>query len=153
MGSRGPLPVSWSSETARGRNTFQSTPTDLETDVPPPAWLDADAQDYWAATAPPLIAAGRLQSSMATAFAILCELACDCERLSREVAIEGAVVESPRGVKPNPKVRLLRDARRDFLSCSKSFGLDPASSARMPTSLAEEAEPDALEVYIASRDR
>jgi len=99
------------------------------------------------------IAAGRLQSSMATAFAILCELACDCERLSREVAIEGAVVESPRGVKPNPKVRLLRDARRDFLSCSKSFGLDPASSARMPTSLAEEAEPDALEVYIASRDR
>ena len=152
MGSRGPLPVPWSSETARGRNTYQN-PSPPDAAVAPPGWLEGEALDYWLRTAPSLVASGRLRACMTTAYGILCELACDCERLSREVAVEGSVVESPRGVKPNPKVRLLRDARRDFLSCSKSFGLDPASSARMPTSLAEEAEPDALEVYIASRGK
>lgn len=30
------------------------------------------------------------------------------------------------GVQANPKVRLLRDARRDFFQYSKAFGLDPA---------------------------
>jgi P27 family predicted phage terminase small subunit len=151
MGSRGPFPVPWSSETARGRNTFQPTAPAPAVDIQPPSSLDADALRFWEATAPSLIAAGRLHPSMTSAFGILCELASDCERLARDVATEGAVVPSPRGVKANPKVRLLRDARRDFLQYSKAFGLDPASSARLPTSLAEEKGPDALELYIASR--
>jgi P27 family predicted phage terminase small subunit len=151
MGSRGPFPVPWSSETARGRNTFQTPTPAPVVDIQPPASLDADALRFWEATAPSLIAAGRFHPSMAAAFGILCELASDCDRLSREVATEGDVVPSPRGVKANPKVRLLRDARRDFLQYSKAFGLDPASSARLPTSLAEEPEPDLLEEYIRSR--
>jgi P27 family predicted phage terminase small subunit len=151
MGSRGPLPVAWSSETARGRNTFVPAPAP-EANVSPPAWLDEDALRFWDATAPTLIAAGRLRSSMGTAFAILCELAADCARLSTEVAEEGDVIASPRGPKPNPKVRLLRDARRDFLAYSRAFGLEPVSSSRMPAPLPEAAEPDPLEAYIALRD-
>jgi P27 family predicted phage terminase small subunit len=152
MGSRGPLPLPGSSETARGRNTYQ-IPSPPDAAVSPPGWLEGEALDYWLRTAPLLVTSGRLRACMTTAYGILCEIASDCERLSCEVAVEGSVVESPRGVKPNPKVRLLRDARRDFLSYSKAFGLDPASSARIPTSSAEDSEPDALEVYIASRGK
>jgi len=142
--------VPWSSETARGRNTFRkSSPPEMAVD--PPGWLADEALDYWLLTAPSLIASGRLRTCMATAYAILCELATDCERLSREVAVEGQVVPSPRGVKANPKVRLLRDARRDFLQVSKSFGLDPCSASRLSAAPSEPEEPDPLEEYIRSR--
>ena len=39
----------------------------------------------------------------------------------------------------------------EALVVGEAFGLDPASSARIPTSSAEDSEPDALEVYIRSR--
>ena len=153
MGSRGPLPTSWSSETARGRNTFFATAPAAppESDVPPPVWLDDDARDFWMITAPPLVQSGRLRASMAAAFAILSQLAVECERLSGEVADEGTVVDSPRGTKANPKVRLLRDARRDFLGYCKAFGLEPSSNSRLPASEPGEAEPDPLDEYIKAR--
>ena len=88
---------------------------------------------------------------MAAAFAVLCQLATECERLSGEVAAEGTVIDSPRGAKANPKVRLLRDARRDFLTYAKAFGLDPSSNSRLPASEPGEAEDDPLDAYIKSR--
>ncbi len=153
MGSRGPLPTSWSSETARGRNTFFATvpAAPPEADVPPPDWLGDDARDFWLTTAPPLVQSGRLRTSMAAAFAVLCQLATECERLSAEVAVEGTVIESPRGTKANPKVRLLRDARRDFLSYSKAFGLDPSSNSRLPASEPGAKEPDPFDAFVRSR--
>lgn len=106
MGTRGPLPVSWSSETARGRNTFQPAPAP-EANVSPPAWLDEDALRFWDATAPTLIAAGRLRSSMGTAFAILCELAADCTAFNggrgggrRDRIAEGGEAESQGPASP-----------------------------------------------------
>ncbi len=148
MGSRGPLPVGWSSETARRRNTFfpETTPSPPE-DVSPPEGLDDAALAFWHRHAPSLISSGRLRASMASGFAILCQLAVDCERLSREVSEEGTVI----GSKANPKTRLLRDARRDFLTFSKAFGLDPASSARIPNSPTEAADSDPLALYISQK--
>ena len=153
MGSRGPLPSSWSTETARGRNTFFATvpAAPPESDVPPPVWLDEDARDFWLTTAPPLVQSGRLRTSMAAAFAVLCQLAVECERLSGEVADEGTVVDSPRGTKVNPKVRLLRDARRDFLGYCKAFGLEPGSNSRLPASEPAAKEPDPFDAFVRSR--
>jgi phage terminase small subunit len=143
MGSRGPLPVAWSSETARGRNTFQpAEPPDAE--VVPPAWLDGPALAYWHQTAPALVAAGQLRAVMATTFAVACQLVTDCEQLGREVAAEGMVVDG----RANPKARLLRDARRDLLAYSKAFGMDSNSSARLPRK-AEPAKANPLALYIA----
>lgn len=144
----------WSSETARGRNTFFATaPTaSPDPDVPPPDWLTGNALDHWHRTAPPLIASGRLRSTTSETFGVLCQLATDCVRLAAEVDAEGMIVETPRGTKPNPKARLLRDARRDLLAYSKSFGLDAASNARLPNAPAEPSAPtDPLEAYILSK--
>ncbi len=149
MGSRGPFPLAHSTETLRGRNTFrpESRPA-IPEDVQPPDWLDGAARSYWFETAPPLIASGRLRASMVSGFAILCQLAADCERLSQEVAAEGTVI----GGRANPKTRMLRDARRDFLQFAKAYGLDPSSSARLPNAPAEPSAPaDPLEAYILSK--
>ncbi|MEN9666445.1 MAG: Phage terminase, small subunit [Planctomycetota bacterium] len=143
MGSRGPMPVAGSTETARGRNTYQE-PEPPDAEVVPPAWLDGEALAYWHETAPPLVAAGQLRAVMATPFAVACQLATDCERLGREVAAEGMVVNG----RANPKARLLRDARRDLLQYSRAFGLDSNSSARLPRK-AEPAKANPLAVYIA----
>ncbi len=144
MGSRGPMPVAGSTETARGRNTYQE-PEPPDAEVSPPAWLAGPALEYWHATAPSLVTSGRLRACMATTFAVLCELAADCEGLSRDVAAEGQVVNG----RANPKTRLLRDARRDLLQYSKAFGLDTNSSARLPGPAVPEKK-NALAVYIAN---
>lgn len=153
MGSRGPLPVAWSSETARGRNTFFAIQDATEPDaaVEPPVWLVADALAVWDEQAPALIASARLRSTSAATFGVYCQLVVDCDRLSRDVAEEGTVVESSRGVKANPKIRLLRDARRDLLSYAKAFALDPASAARMPSATPTAAPENPLVAYIKSR--
>jgi len=155
MGVRGPIPTHWSTETARGRNTYYATGEALppEPDVSPPGWLAPDALAVWMEQAPALIKSGRLRSSCQAEFAIRCQLAADCESLSREVAAEGAVVDSPRGPKANPKVRLLRDARRDLLQYAKAFALDPASAARMPAKAPEQAAANPLLAYIEARKK
>lgn len=147
MASRGPLPSPYSLPTARRTNTFFASAPAPEADVPPPEWLSGDALTFWHDKAPPLIATGRLRSSSATAFAVYCQLACDCQRLAREVAEEGEVINS----KTNPKCRLLRDARRDLLTYSKAFGLDAASNARLPTSTADESPKNPLATFAARR--
>jgi phage terminase small subunit len=144
MGSRGPLPTPWSTETARGRNTFRADEPP-EVDVAPPDWLAGPALEYWHATAPSLVTSGRLRACMATTFAVLCELAADCEALSHDVSAEGQVVNG----RANPKTKLLRDARRDLLQYSKAFGLDTNSSARLPGPAVPEKK-NALAAYIAN---
>jgi P27 family predicted phage terminase small subunit len=153
MAARGPLPSAHSLPTARGTNTFFATaPAEPpEVDVSPPAWLAGEALSVWAEKAPPLVAAGRLRSSARETFATFCQLAADCQRLSKEVDNEGDVITSARGSKPNPKCRLLRDARRDLLAYSKAFGMDAASAARLPASPAASQPANPLLTFAARR--
>jgi len=108
--------------------------------------LTGAALDHWGDTAAALIRSGRLRSTSVTAYGVLCGLAVDCETLAAAVESEGQVL----GGRANPKVRLLRDARRDYLIYAKAFGLDPASEARLP---AQPAAPpaDPLEEYLKLR--
>jgi phage terminase small subunit len=80
-----------------------------------------------------------LQPLQADCFAIVCEQAAEVRLLSDAVSAEGLLIDTPRGPRPNPKVRLLRDARRDLLAAARGFGLDAASDARLP---AEPPEPE-----------
>jgi P27 family predicted phage terminase small subunit len=138
MGSRGPLPNPNSSESKRRRNTMYrkaspSVGTSRAT-IEPPDFIRSKpaALAFWQRHAPHLIAAKRLQPLQADCFAIICEQAAEVRWLSDAVAAEGLLVETPRGSRANPKVALLRDARRDLLAAARGFGLDAASDARLP---------------------
>ena len=76
-------------------------------------------------------------------------MAAEVRELTNDVSSEGYVVEGRRGQEPNPKVRLLRDARRDLLAAARGFGLDAASDARLPAEPPEEtAEKNPLLRYL-----
>jgi hypothetical protein len=101
-----------------------------------------DAVSFWQDHADELVAVGRLRPDMAEAFAILCELHADCVDLASKVASEGWIAAGGA----NPTARFLRDARRDFLSAARDFGMTPASDTRLPqdsTDGEKEADPEA----------
>lgn len=152
MGSRGPLPDPSSSESRRGRNTLHRRQQDAlpaARQVEPPDFIRGKpaALAFWEKHAPALIAAKRLQPLQADCFAIVCEQAAEVRLLSDAVAAEGLLIETARGPRANPRVRLLRDARRDLLAAARGFGLDAASDARLP------AEPAPRELSVLERFR
>lgn len=157
MGSRGPIPNPNSSESKRGRNTLhrkQTGSTGKVAAIEPPDYILANppAMAFWQKHAPALIAAKRLQPLQADCFAIVCEQAAEVRVLSEAVSAEGLLIDTARGPRPNPKVRLLRDARRDLLAAARGFGLDAASDARLPS---EPPPPQmtVIEQFRARRDK
>jgi len=138
MGTRGPIPDPSSSESRRRRNTLYRKPSGT-TDAPvpgvePPGFVRTNpaALAFWKKHAPALVAAKRLQPLQADCFGVVCEMAADVRMLSEVVAAEGLLIATDRGPRANPKVALLRDARRDLLAAARGFGLDAASDARLP---------------------
>ena len=148
MGSRGPLPRPGSSESLRGRNTLHkrtSSPGEEPQSVEPPGFVTSNprALAYWQEVAPALLASKRLKPEQAHILGVVCEMAGEVRLLSEAVAAEGLLIEGPRGPRPNPRVRLLRDARRDLLAAARGFGLDTVSDARLPADRTEPYDPDA----------
>lgn len=153
MGTRGPIPSPYSSESKRGRNTMYrkaSGSGDKPQPVEPPAFVRSKpaALAFWKQHAPALVSARRLQPLQAETFGILCEMAADVRALSEAVASEGLLVETARGPRANPKIALLRDARRDLLAAARGFGLDAASDARLPADRPAEKEVDELDEFL-----
>ena len=154
MGTRGPIPRADSHDSKRGRNTrYRKPAADKGDKVKPPAYLakNKPALAFWKQHAPDLIAAKRLQPLQAELFGTICEMAADVRRLTQAVASEGDLIDGRRGPMANPKVRLLRDARRDLLAAARGFGLDAASDARLPVEekpLTHEEKYGALAAFI-----
>jgi phage terminase small subunit len=48
------------------------------------------------------------------------------------VAAEGWITATDKGQAASPVAKLLRDARRDFLTIARDFGLTAAAAARIP---------------------
>lgn len=135
MGRRGPVPDPSSERSAKGRNTFaRRGPSRPIVEVYPPAAVleDEAALEFWEGHAPTLVADGRLRPEQAEAFAILCHLFSDMRSLAARIAKDGIIIETARTVIPHPAVKLRREARRDFVSLCRDFGLTAASEARIP---------------------
>lgn len=152
MGSRGPLPKPGSSESKRGRNTLYRKPSKSGEEpaaVEPPGFVTTNprALAYWQEVAPALIASKRLKPEQAHILGVVCEMAGEVRTLAETVAAEGLLIEGPRGPRANPRVRLLRDARRDLLAAARGFGLDALSDARLPTDEPEQPD-DELQRFI-----
>lgn len=142
MGRRGPPPNPASERSKTGRNTlYVKTSQPLE-HVPMPAWLSGVAADFWDQHADGLMQTGRLRLPQADAFGILCQLAADCQQLAAQVAAEGWITATDKGQAASPVAKLLRDARRDFVSLAKEFGMTAAAAARIPQEPSDGDEAD-----------
>jgi phage terminase small subunit len=108
----------------------------------PPADVKARplAAAFWAAHAGPLVAAGRLRPEHAAAMALLAHLHADCHELREQVAAEGRITATGKGQGVSPAARLLREARADFLTACREFGLTPASETRFPAEAVHDGE-------------
>ncbi|CAB4184722.1 COG3747 Phage terminase, small subunit [uncultured Caudovirales phage] len=159
MGARGPKPDPNSKRSQRGENTLhkkRARPKSTAA-VHPPATVKKipAAARWWRLQAPRLIEAGRLRPEQGESFGLLCRLKCEIDQLEMELMLGGWVLLSEKGAQPNPVVRILRDARRDFVALSREFGMTPAADSRIPQDDTHAAETDpeevALRMFITKR--
>jgi P27 family predicted phage terminase small subunit len=106
------------------------------------------ASAYWQAHADSLAGSGRLRSDNAEGLALLSHLYADCRELAEQLAAEGWMTSTDKGQQANPVARLLRDARRDFVSLAREYGLTPAAETRFPPEAIEHGEEDAEEAAL-----
>jgi hypothetical protein len=158
MGRRGPQPDPNSKRTrdtvkqaiALGLASTVATTTNKNAN-PPTAPADITgrkvAAAFWNAHAASLAAAGRLCDDNAEGFAIVAHLYADCRELATQLAAEGWITATDKGQAASPVARLLRDARRDFLTFAREYGLTPAAQTRFPPEV-EHVEEDAEEAAL-----
>lgn len=106
------------------------------------------AAAYWKAHADSLAGAGRLRADNVEGLALLSHLYADCRDLAEQLAAEGWMTSTDKGQQANPVARLLRDARRDFVSLAREYGLTPAAETRFPPEVTEHGEEDAEEAAL-----
>jgi len=106
------------------------------------------AAAYWQAHADSLAGSGRLRSDNVEGLALLSHLYADCRELAQQLAAEGWMTSTEKGQQANPVARLLRDARRDFVSLAREYGLTPAAETRFPPEATEHGEEDAEEAAL-----
>lgn len=115
----------------------------------------AVASAFWKRHAPLLISSRRLRPEHADTFGLLCHYAADIVDLMTAISETGTTETSERGTLMHPNVRALRDARRDYVSLARDFGLTSASDARIPDQgdHEEEADPKAAKfrAFIGAR--
>lgn len=158
MGRRGPPP---NPNSKRTRDTMRqavtlgvatrSTPNaahDTKTPTPP---ADVAARGvaaaFWNSHAASLAAAGRLRDDNVEGLSLVAHLYADCRELATQLATEGWITATDKGQQASPVARLLRDARRDFLTFAREYGLTPAAEARFPPEV-EHVEEDAEEAAL-----
>jgi P27 family predicted phage terminase small subunit len=108
------------------------------------------AAAYWKAHADSLAGAGRLRADNVEGLALLSHLYADCRDLAEQLAAEGWITSTDKGQQANPVARLLRDARRDYVSLAREYGLTPAAETRFPPEavhVEEDAEEAALRAF------
>jgi P27 family predicted phage terminase small subunit len=106
------------------------------------------AAAFWNSHAESLAAAGRLRQDNAEGLALLSHLYADCRDLAEQLAGEGWVTSTDKGQQANPVARLLRDARRDFVSLAREYGMTPAAETRFPPEAVDHAEESAEEAAL-----
>jgi len=159
MGRRGrhPDPNSKRSQAALARaaaigknhgssQTQQTQPTQCP-DSPEDVAARPVALAFWDAHAASLAAAGRLRADNVEGLALVAHLYADCRELAQQLAAEGWITATDKGQAASPIARLLRDARRDFLTFAREYGLTPAAETRFPPEV-EHAEEDAEEAAL-----
>ena len=138
---------------AIGAVTKTATSNTEKTGCPqPPADVKSRslAAAFWKSHATSLAAAGRLRADNVEGLALVAHLYADCRELAEQLHAEGWITATDKGQAASPVARLLRDARRDFFSFAREYGLTPAAETRFPPEVEhveENAEEAALRAF------
>jgi len=129
--------------------TQQTQPTQCPT-VPEDVAARPLAATFWQAHAASLAAAGRLRDDNVEGLSLVAHLYADTRELAQQLAAEGWITATDKGQAASPVARLLRDARRDFFTFAREYGLTPAAETRFPPEavhVEEDAEEAALRAF------
>jgi P27 family predicted phage terminase small subunit len=96
----------------------------------PPAWLSKDAKAEWKRVMPLLVQRRILTDADMGSVENYCLAIGQIRELERAIKSQGFVVETERGPRANPAVRLQADAMSRSLRLAAELGLTPVSRSR-----------------------
>jgi len=99
--------------------------------IAPPADLTPEALTIWRELAPEVARLGLIHGAGAGLLAEYCLLSVEWHDLHASLESEGLVIDTPRGMKGNPKWNDLLRLQRRLLRLGDRLGMSPLARARM----------------------
>jgi P27 family predicted phage terminase small subunit len=154
VGSRGPLPKPTSIRSMKAgglsRRSLADVPADEFGIATMPQWLSKEAKAFWRRNAPELDRRGLLTGLDENMFAVLCESWARLREMDRRIEQDGPVIVGPRGgVRVHPLTNARSRLQRSVMQDMQSFGMSPASRARIQVTPPRSVEePDEFETFL-----
>ena len=128
----------------------EPAPDALETETPPPAWLEAAAKKEWNRLAPLLAKNGLLSELDADALTAYCVTFAEWRRATAAARKQSTVMSANGFLMPSPYVAMARQALALMRSLMNDFGMTPSARARVTkiTPLAPAPASNPLEKFL-----
>lgn len=120
----------------RKLSTDEPKPAQLPADLPPPTWLDVEAQAEWQRLAPMLERLGVLTETDVGALTAYCEAWATWKNATQKLREFGLVIKHPTvGKLPvvSPYVKIADNALTQMRGLLVEFGMTPSSRSRIHT--------------------
>jgi len=133
----------------RGRkpNTLRSDPDPIADNLPAPRWLSKDAKAEWSRVMPILTARRILTDADLASFENYCVAIGQVREMERLIKQVGHVVETPRGPRAHPAVKIQSDAMTRARLLAAELGLTPVSRSR-PAVCENDNDPDSSDLGV-----
>ncbi len=116
------------------------------------AWLSPEAKEEWARVAPWLVQNGLLTVLDRQLFAVYCETVGMYRQCQPIIERDGLVVDTPRGRRPHPLLRVVARCQQDIRAIAAQFGLTPSSRARLGAPALPTADLDDWQRFTPEED-
>lgn len=157
IGTRGPLPKPTSLRSMKGggmsRRSLADIPADELGTAKMPSYLSADARKFWRRHAPELEARGLLTALDETSFALVCDAWAQLRQLDARIEADGHMIVGPRGgMRVHPLTGIRNKVHRSLIEGMKTFGMTPASRARIQVTPPRTESDDPFDAFLTRRD-
>jgi len=125
----------------RKPNAAEPAPAAVPGDVPPPAWLDVEAQAEWSRLAPMLTRLGVLTETDIGALSAYCEAWATWKGATQKIRQFGMVIKAKKpGDLPivSPYVKIAHNALTQMRGLLVEFGMTPSSRSRIHVMVKDE---------------
>lgn len=123
------------------------TITDPETAWP--HYMTPRARKYWKRLVRECVALGVWADADVEAMRMICEALVDYEQAVVAVRKFGVLMDGPRGLIPNPAVRIKNDAHNLIIAGLRGFGFDPAARVKLVSVVDKSIAPAPVDEFDA----